>query len=108
MPRTSRLYLARRGELVLPPGAFREATHFQRAVRAQRLAARAYRGAEIHDRLCVHRDLRVRRAPFRELPQALSPCGFGSPGLDTEEPRQHALDVAIENRMSLVATERQD
>ena len=77
--------------------------------RHARLRTRAYGRAEIHDRLRVV----ARRAP-RGVQASASDHSRrstrGSPGiaLDAELAREHALHVAVEDRVPLVARQRQD
>ncbi len=72
------------------------------------IGARADRGAEIHDRLRVGRDARRRRRGLRERPELLQARrGLGGL-LDQEHAREHALHVAVEDRVTLSARERED
>ncbi len=88
--------------------AARDAAFGERAVRAQRIPARADGGADIHDRLRVHLDLLVRRALIRERPQLFDRRALGEIAFDAEVARQHALHVAIENRESFVPAQREN
>ena len=94
------LLRTRRGHARLPALDACNAVLCERARGAQRPRAHAQRRAEIHDGLRVLRDALARRAFVRERPQLLS-TALARKSFDAEIARQHALDVAIENRMSL-------
>ena len=108
LPQAPRCAAPRDGYLANAAGSQCAAASRQRATRASRVCARADRGSEIHDRLRVFRDACRRRAVERQRPE-LS-CAGGSVGrfLDLKDARKHALDVAVEDRVTLAMRERED
>ena len=80
-----------------------------RTHRAGRVGAAAHGRAQIHDGLGVGaRPLSSAcRPPLVPTALAITACGTGIPG-NAEHPRQHPLDVAVQNRMPLPARQRQN
>jgi len=80
----------------------------QRAAPAEWLRPSADRGPEIHDCLRVFRDARLRRAVECKRPELLRASRGVGRRLNLEHPREHALDVAVEDRVTLAMRERED
>ena len=99
---------ARRRQLGLAAGAAGAARHGHRAVRARGSRARTHRRPEIHDRLRKITGLDGRRHCVREPPQLSGDRRFTWVARDGEPAREHALDVAVEYRLTLPAGERQN
>src|SRR5688500_14414589 len=93
----------RRRKLGLSSLAQREAIRGNRAQQARRPRTRAYSGAQLHDRLRVLRHAPARRAGIGDRPQPLLDAWVAGEPHDAELPGQHALDVAVEDRVTLVA-----
>ena len=93
---------------MLASSAARHTSFAQRTEIAQRLPAHTHRRSQVHDRLGIHRNILLRRAAFGQLPQTLIGCGVGGRAGHSKEPREHALDVAVENRDGFAAAERED
>ena len=104
---TARARLRRR-DLVLATAAARAATLAQRTERAGGLAARAQGRAEVHHGLRVGRDTVRGCCGLRQRPQPLLNRTLRSAALDTEAAREHALDVAVEDRMPLITGQSED
>ncbi len=98
--RTGRDLLAglRRGQHGRQAVTVGDACRRLRAQQAQRFAAHAYRGAEIHDRLRVIGRARFRRVCVGVVPQLLFDGAFARETGNAVIAREHALDVAIEDR----------
>lgn len=80
----------------------------QRAARALWLAARAHTGAQIHDRLGVIGQPRLGQQRFGQCPQRAQRLRIGRRAADRLMARQHAADVAIEDRQPLAMGLRED
>ena len=63
---------------------------------------------EIHHRLRVIRNACRRRIAFRTGPELLQHPRLSRPACDGVEPRKHAFDIAIENRVALIAGQGQN
>ena len=89
----------------MPP---RDAILVQRAARTLGAGALAEGGAEIHHRLIVVGAALTRRQPFRQGPEFPLHRRLSRPAFDTEATREHALDVAVQNRLALSDAQRQN
>src|SRR5204863_445569 len=99
---------ARSRQLVLPPGAPRDALLRERAAAAEGLPPHAHRRAEIHDRLGVLIDPVVRGEALRELPKPPRHGALRRVARHAEVAREHPPRVAIEDRKTLSAREREN
>ena len=90
------------------PGCERAAAGCERTATAGRVRSHANRGAEIHDRLRVFGNAAGRRAGLRQRPQLLEARRRIGRLLDEENAREHAFDVAVEDRVALSTRERED
>jgi len=84
------------------------ASRVDRATGAIGSRARTDGGAQIHDRLGIVGHARVRRVFIGESPKFLFDGALGHWSLDGVIACQHALDVAIENGVTLSIGERQN
>lgn len=99
-------------QLVLAAGPARDARGGERAGEAARGARRAHRRAELHQSLVQLPRICARREPLhqlcREPPDLLRPHRRLHVGIDSEHPREHPRDVAVDQRGALAIRDRRD
>ena len=83
-------------------------TTLQRTQQATRLAARAERGAEIHHRLGVGVDPIMRRKALSVGPELFGHLRLAGITLLRSKARQHAFDVAVEDRRAQTHADARD
>ena len=99
--RRHRLFRPCGGEFGGTVGAQRDAGGAQRAIGAARPAARAQRGAQVHQALGVGGDgglIAIGQQVLRALPERAFDRRCVGPTFDTEMAREHALHIAVEDR----------
>ena len=94
--------------IVIVLSFLRNAMGLQRTHGTERPGTDTYSCAKIHDRLRVGSNAIRGRAAIRQRPQFALDALFTRKSFDAEIPREHALHIAIENRMTLVARQRED